>query len=260
MGTIDDVIAGRATWAYECRDGFALARSLPDRSVAHVIADPPYDDRTHKGVRGASGHRKRAEPSRVYEIKVNFSTFTDWTVVPELIRVADRWVLAFCSVSMLGRYEEHAGKAYIRDGIWHRTNSAPQLTGDRPGQGCEGIAIMHRPGRKRWNRGGHQAFWDGPIETPERRIHETQKPEWLMVELIEAFTDPGDLVFDPTAGGATTGIACLRTGRRFIGCEIREEAHALGLARLEAEAAGGVLGRSERAGQVTIFDLLGGGA
>lgn len=253
LGSIEDVLAGRAKWAIECRDGFELARSLPARAVKHTICDPPYDERTHKGVRGASGPRKRAEPSRVYEITVNFATFTDWAVVPELIRVTDRWVIAFCAVGMLGRYEEAAGKAWIRDGIWHRTNSAPQLTGDRPAQGCEALAIMHRPGRKRWNGGGKQAFWDGPIERPEKRIHETQKPEWLMSELVLDFTEIGDLVFDPTAGAATTGIACMRHGRRFIGCEIRPEAHAKALARMRAEASGGTFGKAEERGQVGLF-------
>lgn len=244
--TAEDVIAGREPWSFECRDGFALARALPDRSVSHIIADPPYDERTHKGVRSMADGGSAVE--------VNFDVMRDWGVVPELIRVADRWVVCFCTMLMLHRYEEAAGpEAWIRDGIWHRTNSAPQITGDRPAQGCEGLAIMHRAGVKRWNGGGHQAFWEGPIEKPERRIHETQKPEWLMIKLVEQFTDPGDIVFDPTAGGATTGVACIRLGRRFIGCEIRPEAHALGLARLEAVARGMTFGRRERAGQESLF-------
>jgi site-specific DNA-methyltransferase (adenine-specific) len=203
--------------------------------------------RTNKGGNGQGGGES---------VAINFDVMSDWAVVPELLRVSDRWVICFCTMMMLPEYERAAGKMWIRDGIWHRTNSAPQMTGDRPAQGCEGIAIMHRAGRKRWNGGGHQAFWDGPIELPERRIHETQKPEWLMTKLIEQFTDPDDLIFDPTAGGATTGVACLRTGRRFIGCEIRPEAHVLGLARLEAVAKGGVYGKRERGGQGSLMDLM----
>ena len=248
--SIADVLAGSARWAFECRDGFALARELPDRAVTHTIADPPYDARTHKGVRSVDSK------GPISTIVVGFDVMSDWQVVPELIRVSDRWVICFCAMMMLPEYERAAGKEWIRDGIWHRTNSAPQITGDRPAQGCEGLAIMHRKGRKRWNRGGHQAFWSGPIEVPDVRIHETQKPEWLMVDLIEAFTDVDDLVFDLTAGGATTGVACLRTGRRFVGCEIRPEAHALGLARLEAVARGGAFGKAERRGQGSLFDRV----
>ncbi len=245
-GSIDDVLAGRAQWAFECRDGFALARSMKPRAVTHTIADPPYDEKTHKGVKTNKGGTG-TDGGGVVE--VGFDVMSDWAAVPELIRVSSRWVLCFCAVTMLRDYETAAGKAWIRDGIWHRTNSAPQITGDRPAQACEGIAIMHRKGVKKWNRGGHQAFWEGPIEVPEKRIHETQKPEWLMLELIEAFTDPGDLVFDPTAGGATTGVACLRLGRRFVGTEIRKPAFVKGLARLRAEAMGATFGKREAKGQ-----------
>ena len=50
--------------------------------------------------------------------------------------------------------------------------------------------------------------------------HPTQKPVSLMAWLIEQYTQPGDLVLDPFMGSGTTGVACVRTGRRFIGIEI----------------------------------------
>ena len=40
-----------------------------------------------------------------------------------------------------------------------------------------------------------------------------------MIELIELFTNPGDIVIDPFMGSGTTGMAALRTGRKFIGIE-----------------------------------------
>jgi len=38
--------------------------------------------------------------------------------------------------------------------------------------------------------------------------------------LVEHFTEPGALVFDPFTGGGTTALACVQCGREFIGCEI----------------------------------------
>ena len=50
--------------------------------------------------------------------------------------------------------------------------------------------------------------------------HPTEKPVALMQHYIENSTSPGDLVVDPFMGVGSTAVACLRSGRRFIGCEI----------------------------------------
>lgn len=52
-----------------------------------------------------------------------------------------------------------------------------------------------------------------------RTIHPTQKPVALFEYLIRTYTDPGDLVLDSCIGSGTTAIACLKSGRRFIGFE-----------------------------------------
>ena len=52
------------------------------------------------------------------------------------------------------------------------------------------------------------------------RIHPTQKPVDLCEWLIRTFSNEGDTVLDPTMGGGSTGIACLNTGREFIGIEL----------------------------------------
>jgi site-specific DNA-methyltransferase (adenine-specific) len=60
--------------------------------------------------------------------------------------------------------------------------------------------------------------FEHPRSDPNR-FHPTQKPLALMQWCVERLTKPGDLVFDPYMGSGTTGVACLRTGRRFAGCE-----------------------------------------
>lgn len=52
--------------------------------------------------------------------------------------------------------------------------------------------------------------------------HPTPKPLKLMTALIERLTQPGATVLDPFMGSGTTGVACVKTGRNFIGCEIDE--------------------------------------
>jgi hypothetical protein len=59
---------------------------------------------------------------------------------------------------------------------------------------------------------------DFPFEPGEQQI-ETQKPVNLLRYLIETYTNSGTTVFDPTAGAFSTGVACWKAGRRFIGIE-----------------------------------------
>ena len=50
-------------------------------------------------------------------------------------------------------------------------------------------------------------------------IHPTQKPVALMEYLIRTYTNEGATVLDNTMGSGTTGVACMNTGRDFIGIE-----------------------------------------
>lgn len=50
-------------------------------------------------------------------------------------------------------------------------------------------------------------------------VHPTQKPVALMEYLIRTYTNEGDTVLDNTMGSGTTGVACVNTGRNFIGIE-----------------------------------------
>ena len=50
--------------------------------------------------------------------------------------------------------------------------------------------------------------------------HPSQKPQQLMTKIIEKFTRPGTTILDPFMGSGTTGVACVQTGRDFIGIEI----------------------------------------
>lgn len=50
--------------------------------------------------------------------------------------------------------------------------------------------------------------------------HPTQKPVALMEYLIRTYTNEGEIVLDFTMGSGTTGVACVNTGRNFIGMEL----------------------------------------
>lgn len=251
-GSLAEVLAGSADWVVIEGDCLEVLPTIPDKAVAHVITDPPYQQRTSDNARAANTGRAGSH---------SFITFAgvdgmEGAIITGAIRVAARWVLVFCALEQIGDYKRGAGKEWVRGSTWHRTNPAPQFTGDRPGQRCEGIAIAHRKGRKRWNRGGDCWAPVGPTinstGSHDRPDHPTPKPLWLMLECLEAFTDPGELILDAFAGSGTTGVACLRLGRRFIGIEKDPKYAAVARERLRAESQGLSL-RDARAGQLPMF-------
>jgi site-specific DNA-methyltransferase (adenine-specific) len=66
----------------------------------------------------------------------------------------------------------------------------------------------------------------------EHGEHPTQKPLRLVMDWVSKFTDPGETVLDPFMGRGTTGIACARLGRKFIGIEKRSDYFELAVRRI----------------------------
>ena len=187
-------------------DCLEVMRGMPDKSVDAVITDPPYDAMTHNGA--------------LLEKEIDFEPLSDVSLlVSEFLRISKGWVVVFCSLEMLGDYKKASGESWIRGGFWDRVINMPQLSGDRPAQACEGVAIMHQPGRKAWNGGGMSAVWRYAVERGMKQ-HPTQKPLQLIKKLVMQFTQNNVTILDPFMGSGTTGVACVQTGRNFIGCEI----------------------------------------
>jgi DNA modification methylase len=74
-----------------------------------------------------------------------------------------------------------------------------------------------------------------PIEADRKQemgLHPTQKPIALMEYLIRTYTNEGETVLDNTMGSGTTGVACVNTGRNFIGIEKDEGYFAIAQERI----------------------------
>lgn len=219
-------------------------------SVDHFIADPPYSEHVHGAARSRimsandRGGRYGADLRR--NVDLGFTHLTPELrdfLAAQAARLTRRWVLVFSDVEgsrdWADDLEEH-GLDYVRTGAWIKRGSTPQFSGDRPATGHEAITIAHPKGRKRWNGGGSHAIWDVPIvlnrarADKSERVHPTQKPLVLMQRLVEQFTDPGEVILDPTAGSGTTGVAAKLLSRRAVLIE-RDEKHAeSAVKRLEA--------------------------
>ena len=55
------------------------------------------------------------------------------------------------------------------------------------------------------------------------KLHPTQKPVALLEYLVKTYTNEGATVMDNCMGSGSTGVACINTGRKFIGIELDEQ-------------------------------------
>lgn len=107
-------------------------------------------------------------------------------------------------------------------------------------------------GKKALNRGTYNAFTqiqtyndqyyptdilDFPGVPVNQLRHSSQKPVDLLEYLVRTYTRRGDVVLDNCMGVGSTGVACLRTGREFIGIELDEHYYDIARERLRLEEA-----------------------
>ena len=64
--------------------------------------------------------------------------------------------------------------------------------------------------------------WKFQRDCLKSNLHSTQKPVALLEELIKTFTNKNGIVLDNCMGSGSTGVACINTGRNFIGVELDE--------------------------------------
>jgi site-specific DNA-methyltransferase (adenine-specific) len=106
----------------------------------------------------------------------------------------------------------------------NRTNRIAGTTSDRPG----------------WKQATKDTSKRFPLSILKHsihcgsKLHPTQKPVSLMEELILTYTNRGDTVLDNCMGSGTTGVACINTGRRFIGIEQDKRYFTVAKERIEA--------------------------
>lgn len=204
----------------DCRQ---VMQEFPDMSMDAVITDPPYTERTHAKARAKHGTRKNLTITNGIE---DFSAITDEQlseILAECGRISEGWVIATLDYHHAFTFDKMPppGMKSQRVGVWVKTNPTPQLTGDRPAQGWEAIAYLHRSDkRSTWN--GHGLHGNYVLKIDGQAGHPTAKPLPMLQDMVRKFTNPGDTVFDPFAGSGTTLRAALDEGRHAVGVELEE--------------------------------------
>lgn len=178
-----------------CADIRGGLESIKENSVDFIITDPPYPKEYLPLYSELSAFAKRVlKPGGSLIVMVGQS------YLPEVIgRLSENMAYHWCM-------------AYLTPG-----GQSPQLFPKR-------VNTFWKP--VLWfKKGDYVGDYIGdvlksPVNDNDKRFHEWGQSLGGMKDIIQKFTNPGDLILDPFLGGGTTGVAAVTMGRRFIGADI----------------------------------------
>ena len=207
--SIEKVIIGDCTLIRG--DCLAVLPTLAKGSVDAVVTDPPYG--VNLGKHGAANEtRPQYQAKRGYDSYDDTPENFDATVVPAIATAIGmaRSGVVFCAGTMMWRLPVPAavGGVYLPAGngrcAWGFQNLSHALFyGSCPDLhlGAKHIVLRSTDGS-------------------EPSDHPCPKPTRWMVWAVDIASRRNDTILDPFMGSGTTGVACVRTGRKFIGIEI----------------------------------------
>lgn len=209
----------------DCRDVLPLVGI-----VDAVVTDPPYGIQKHAAfVRGSA--------RRVDDSSGEFNDCHSWAWLEQC-----EWLKPGGNVAVFARREDCLPMP-IRE--WHRyyilKTAAPPSPRSVFVSMVEQCLIGSKPGGPRgWYGTGWEPNWWSGL-TPKRLNdgnqtgHPAEKPLEPIVQLVRCLADFSDVVCDPFMGSGTTGVACIRTGRQFIGIERNPEYYEIAVCRIRRE-------------------------
>ena len=202
----------------DCLD---ILRSLPSGSVDAVISDPPY------------GVRKEEKWDALGYFLGNLD---EW--MREALRVSRNGVIWFGAGKTMPHVIRAAGCYFDRLLVWNKPPGSQYAgaSANRLWYSIEPIAVIAKTPEFR-KKGvdsefGYSAF-DARTIAKATHGHPTTKPVELMEWLVSHFSNRDDTILDPFMGSGTTGVACMRTGRKFIGIEIDKGYYDIAKRRIE---------------------------
>lgn len=224
------VIIGNATlYLGDCLEVMA---SLGE--VDHVISDPPYEDELHNAV----GRIRRTDGVQIVsDLGFDGINAQRADVARAVVAGCRGWAILFCLAEGVRAWRDElqtVGAKYDTCLAWVKPDAAPRFNGQGAARGFEcAVTAWCGGGHRRWNGGGRRGVFTHPVNVGRHGGHPTEKPVPLMMDLVSLYTDPGAVVLDPFMGSGTTGVACAKLGRRFIGIEQNPEFFELACRRIE---------------------------
>lgn len=224
-------------------DTFSILEKIVPGSVDMIFADPPYflsnGGITCQAGKMVSVNKGDWDKASSLEEKHNFNRRWIRLCKQALSTNGTIWISGtFHNIYSIGMALEQEGFKILNNITWQKTNPPPNLGCRCFTHSTETILWAKKNNKKakhiynyslmKEQNGGKQMkdVWSGCV-TPQKEKtygkHPTQKPIYLLRRIIEASTNPGDLVLDPFCGTSTTGVAAKLLGRKYIGIDIEEK-------------------------------------
>lgn len=226
-----------------------VLKSLPDKSVDLIFADPPYNLQLDGELLRPNNHSRVDGVHHEWDKFSTFEAYDRFTRawLSECHRVLTPngaiWVIgSYHNIFRVGTALQDIGYWLLNDIVWRKTNPMPNFRGRRFTNAHETLIWAARDAKSKYcfNYEAMKALnedlqmrsdWLFPIcSGPERlknddgkKLHPTQKPEGLLHRLLLASSKPGDIILDPFFGTGTTGAVAKKLGRKWIGIEQEED-------------------------------------
>jgi len=233
-------------------DCLELIKKVPDGSIDLVFSDPPYNlsksNFKMKFVKSGGSDLSTNKGNWDRYTDLEFELFTErW--LKECYRVLKHngtlWTAgSYHNIYLTGHLTKKIGFEILGEILWHKSDATPNLSCTRFVADHENF-IWSRKGRgntfnykeMRDMNGGKQmrSLWSKGKTAGGKRIHPTQKPEWLLERVILSTSKEGDVVLDPFLGSGTTAVIAKRFGRNFLGFELDAGYYEKALERLNNE-------------------------
>ena len=204
-------------------DCLEALKKIGGGTVDLVVTDPPYEIKT-----SGAGIYKQADKQYVKELNQMKDGFSE-EVLDELCRVMKKInIYFFCSqkqIIPLYKYFVEKKKCNWNIISWHKTNPVPAC-GNKYLTDTEFVLFFREKGVKVLGSFETKRTWYAtPLNQSDKKIykHPTIKPLFIIENFIANSSVNGDVVLDCFMGSGTTGVACKKLERDFIGIEIDSE-------------------------------------
>lgn len=226
-------------------DAITFMRELPCKSIDAILTDPPYcaGGFTEKEKMAASRQGVRSESLDTHGWFSNDNMTTGglvWLlrsmmIEAERILKDDSSVFVFTDwrmVPFLAPALESSGLRYRNMLIWDK-----QSMGMGHGFRARHEVILHFiKGKGKFYESNLGNVIQYPRVKSSERSHPTEKPVGLLECLIRVVTKQGDTVLDPFCGSGSTGVACQRLNRSFIGVERSSHYADVAMKKIESDS------------------------